>query len=188
MGGLVALLVVLVLIVLILASCIKIVPQAQAYVVERLGAYQQTWSVGLHIKVPFIDKVAKRVVLFFLIMSWWYLLLIWLGLWLFIRWNKKRMAKYHEERARGNIPYMSPSRSYQAVRPVPSPHDQMAENAQNAQNVQNVQKGYPDALRPEESIQKEGESDTKTPETAADSEASADDTESTNESEKSEET
>ena len=63
MGGLVALLVVLVLIVLILASCIKIVPQAQAYVVERLGAYQQTWSVGLHIKVPFLDKVAKRVVL-----------------------------------------------------------------------------------------------------------------------------
>ena len=63
MGGLIALLVVLVLVVLILASCIKIVPQAQAYVVERLGAYQQTWSVGLHIKVPFIDKVAKRVVL-----------------------------------------------------------------------------------------------------------------------------
>ena len=63
MGGLVALLVVLILIVLILASCIKIVPQAHAYVVERLGAYQQTWSVGLHIKVPFIDTVAKRVVL-----------------------------------------------------------------------------------------------------------------------------
>ena len=55
---------VLVLVILIiLASCIKIVPQANAYVVERLGAYQQTWSVGLHIKVPFIDKVAKRVVL-----------------------------------------------------------------------------------------------------------------------------
>lgn len=48
---------------MILLSCIKIVPQANAYVVERLGAYQQTWSVGLHIKVPFIDKVAKRVVL-----------------------------------------------------------------------------------------------------------------------------
>ena len=63
MGGLVALIVVLILIVLILASCIKIVPQAQAFVVERLGAYQQTWSVGLHIKVPFIDKVAKRVIL-----------------------------------------------------------------------------------------------------------------------------
>lgn len=63
MGGLFALVVVLVLIVVILLSCIKIVPQAHAYVVERLGAYQQTWSVGLHVKVPFIDKVAKRVIL-----------------------------------------------------------------------------------------------------------------------------
>ncbi|MDE6387355.1 MAG: SPFH/Band 7/PHB domain protein [Lachnospiraceae bacterium] len=63
MGGIIALVVVLILVVLILLSCIKIVPQAHAYVVERLGAYQQTWSVGLHIKVPFIDKVAKRVVL-----------------------------------------------------------------------------------------------------------------------------
>lgn len=63
MGGIIALVVVLILVVLILISCIKIVPQAHAYVVERLGAYQQTWSVGLHIKVPFIDKVAKRVVL-----------------------------------------------------------------------------------------------------------------------------
>ena len=63
MGGLFALVVVLILIVVILLSCIKIVPQAHAYVVERLGAYQQTWSVGLHLKVPFIDKVAKRVVL-----------------------------------------------------------------------------------------------------------------------------
>ena len=41
----------------------KIVPQANAYVVERLGAYQQTWSVGLHLKMPFIDKVAKKVLL-----------------------------------------------------------------------------------------------------------------------------
>ncbi|MDE6845004.1 MAG: SPFH/Band 7/PHB domain protein [Lachnospiraceae bacterium] len=63
MGGVIALIVVLILLVMIVLSCIKIVPQAQAYVVERLGAYQQTWSVGLHIKVPFIDKVAKRVVL-----------------------------------------------------------------------------------------------------------------------------
>ena len=63
MGGIIALIVVLILLVLIVLSCIKIVPQAHAYVVERLGAYQQTWSVGLHIKVPFIDKVAKRVVL-----------------------------------------------------------------------------------------------------------------------------
>ena len=50
-------------ILLILSSCIKIVPQAQAYVVERLGAYQGTWSVGIHFKVPFIDKVAKKVLL-----------------------------------------------------------------------------------------------------------------------------
>ena len=63
MGGLIALVVVLILVVMILLSCIKIVPQAHAYVVERLGAYQQTWSVGLHIKVPFIDTVAKRVIL-----------------------------------------------------------------------------------------------------------------------------
>ena len=63
MGAIVFLVVILILLVVILMSCIKIVPQAHAYVVERLGAYQQTWSVGLHIKVPFIDKVAKRVIL-----------------------------------------------------------------------------------------------------------------------------
>ena len=65
MGGVFALFVALILIVaiLLLLSCIKIVPQAHAYVLERLGAYQQTWSVGLHIKMPFIDKVAKRVIL-----------------------------------------------------------------------------------------------------------------------------
>ena len=47
----------------IAASCIRIVPQANAYVVERLGAYQGTWAVGIHFKVPFIDKVAKKVIL-----------------------------------------------------------------------------------------------------------------------------
>ncbi len=61
MGGVIAFVVLLILALIILMSCIKIVPQAHAYVVERLGAYQQTWSVGLHIKVPFIDTVAKRV-------------------------------------------------------------------------------------------------------------------------------
>ena len=61
-GGYVAIAFVIV-ILLILSSCIKIVPQAQAYVVERLGAYQGTWSVGIHFKVPFIDKVAKKVLL-----------------------------------------------------------------------------------------------------------------------------
>ena len=55
--------VVLVLILIIAASCIKIVPQAQAYVVERLGAYQGTWSVGVKFLVPFIDRVARRVTL-----------------------------------------------------------------------------------------------------------------------------
>ncbi|MBO5167120.1 MAG: SPFH/Band 7/PHB domain protein [Lachnospiraceae bacterium] len=52
---------IIVLLILILVSCIKIVPQAQAYIVERLGAYQGTWSVGLHVKLPFLDKVARRV-------------------------------------------------------------------------------------------------------------------------------
>jgi len=62
LGGII-LLIILVLLIMLIASCIKIVPQAQAYVVERLGAYQDTWSVGLHFKVPIIDKVAKRVLL-----------------------------------------------------------------------------------------------------------------------------
>ncbi len=52
-----------VIILLIVISCIKIVPQAHAFVIERLGAYQSTWSVGLHFKVPFLDQVAKRVLL-----------------------------------------------------------------------------------------------------------------------------
>ena len=50
-----------VVLLLILASCVKIVPQAQAYVLERLGGYRSTWNVGIHFKVPFIDRVAKRV-------------------------------------------------------------------------------------------------------------------------------
>ena len=54
-------LVLFVVILILLASCIKIVPQAYAYVVERLGAYQGTWSVGLHIKLPLLDKVAKKI-------------------------------------------------------------------------------------------------------------------------------
>lgn len=57
------LVVVLALIVLILATCIKIVPQANAFVIERLGAYQQTWSVGMHFKMPIFDRVAKKVTL-----------------------------------------------------------------------------------------------------------------------------
>ncbi|MCR5595331.1 MAG: SPFH/Band 7/PHB domain protein [Lachnospiraceae bacterium] len=53
----------LVIIVVVLVTCIKIVPQANAFVIERLGAYQQTWSVGLHLKMPIFDRVAKRVTL-----------------------------------------------------------------------------------------------------------------------------
>ena len=53
----------LVIALLILVSCIKIVPQAQAYVVERLGAYQGTWHVGVKFLIPFIDRVARRVTL-----------------------------------------------------------------------------------------------------------------------------
>ncbi|MBQ9562848.1 MAG: paraslipin [Lachnospiraceae bacterium] len=50
-----------VIVLLILVSCIKIVPQAQAFVIERLGAYVGTWGVGLHLLTPFISRVARRV-------------------------------------------------------------------------------------------------------------------------------
>ena len=57
-------LIVLLLIVLILLlSCVKIVPQATALVVERLGGFRATWSVGLHVNAPFIDRVAKKGIL-----------------------------------------------------------------------------------------------------------------------------
>lgn len=53
--------VLLVVIVVLVSSCVKIVPQASAYVVERLGAYQDTWFVGLKFKMPIIDKIAKKI-------------------------------------------------------------------------------------------------------------------------------
>ena len=59
--GQILLVILIILILLVLASCVKIVPQAQAFIVERLGGYQGTWDVGMHFKVPFIDRVAKRV-------------------------------------------------------------------------------------------------------------------------------
>lgn len=58
-----ALIVMIVLALLVLASCIKIVPQAHAYIVERLGGYLATWSVGVHIRMPFVDRIAKRITL-----------------------------------------------------------------------------------------------------------------------------
>ena len=63
-GGVVMALIVLIIVILaILVSCIKIVPQANAAVVERLGAYLTTWPVGIHLKAPFIDRVARKVTL-----------------------------------------------------------------------------------------------------------------------------
>ena len=59
--GFYSMMAIFVIVLLLLISCIKIVPQAQAVVVERLGGYLATWSVGIHFKVPFIDRVAKRV-------------------------------------------------------------------------------------------------------------------------------
>ena len=61
MAGIIIFIVLVVLALWILASCIRIVPQAYAIVVERLGAYKETWSTGIHFKVPFIERVARRV-------------------------------------------------------------------------------------------------------------------------------
>ena len=63
MGVLIGFILLAIVALVVLTSCIKIVPQAQAMVVERLGAYLGTWSVGLHVKAPFIDRIAKRVIL-----------------------------------------------------------------------------------------------------------------------------
>ena len=61
MTGLIILVIIIVIALLFLTSCIKIVPQAKALVIERLGAYQATWSVGLHFKLPIIERAARRV-------------------------------------------------------------------------------------------------------------------------------
>ena len=60
MFGLILLGIFVLIALLVLVSCIKIVPQATAMVVERLGGYRATWSVGLHVKAPFIDRIAKK--------------------------------------------------------------------------------------------------------------------------------
>jgi regulator of protease activity HflC (stomatin/prohibitin superfamily) len=59
--GLVFLIVIIIIAVWVLASCIRIVPQAYAVILERLGAYQATWSTGIHFKIPFIERVARKV-------------------------------------------------------------------------------------------------------------------------------
>ena len=61
MAGLIVVIVLVVLLLILAASCIKIVPQAHAMIIERLGMYLATWGTGLHIKIPFIDRVARKV-------------------------------------------------------------------------------------------------------------------------------
>lgn len=61
MGIIIAVIVFIIVVLCILASCVKIVPQAKAMVLERLGAYRDTWNTGLHFKIPFIERIAKRV-------------------------------------------------------------------------------------------------------------------------------
>lgn len=55
------LLILAIIIILIIIKNFQIVPQSHAYVIERLGAYKTTWSTGLHLKIPFIERIAKRV-------------------------------------------------------------------------------------------------------------------------------
>lgn len=61
MGAFIIVIVLVLLLVWLLVSNIRIVPQAKAYVVERLGAYHATWQVGLHFKIPLIDKISRKV-------------------------------------------------------------------------------------------------------------------------------
>ena len=53
--------VIILLALMVAASCVRIVPQAHAMIIERLGMYKETWSTGLHFKLPFFDRIAKRV-------------------------------------------------------------------------------------------------------------------------------
>ena len=55
------LIILLLIAIVIFIRCIRIVPQAKAYVIERLGAYKTTWDVGFKVKAPFIERVAKVV-------------------------------------------------------------------------------------------------------------------------------
>ena len=52
---------IVILALVVVVANIKIVPQAHAYVIERLGAYHATWQTGLHLKVPFVDRISKKV-------------------------------------------------------------------------------------------------------------------------------
>ena len=60
MLGLIILGIILLILLIVIVSNVKVVPQAHAYVIERLGTYHVTWSTGLHVKIPFIDKISKK--------------------------------------------------------------------------------------------------------------------------------
>ena len=60
-GQVTAIIITVIIILIVFASCIKVVPQAHAVILERLGGYKATWGVGLHLKMPFIDKAVKRM-------------------------------------------------------------------------------------------------------------------------------
>ena len=57
------LIILLIIIIVFVIACVKVVPQAEAYVVERIGSYYETWHNGLHVKLPFIDRISNRVTL-----------------------------------------------------------------------------------------------------------------------------
>ena len=61
MGGLIAVLVIIVILFFLVISNISVVQQSRAYVIERLGAFHSVWGVGMHFKVPFLDRIARKV-------------------------------------------------------------------------------------------------------------------------------
>ena len=61
LGTLVLVVVLIVFILAVIVANIKIVPQAHSFVVERLGAFHASWGTGLHVKIPFLDRIAKKV-------------------------------------------------------------------------------------------------------------------------------
>ena len=59
--GTIAIIVLVIIILVVIVSCINVVQQSKAYVVERLGAFHSVWGVGLHFKLPFIERVVKKI-------------------------------------------------------------------------------------------------------------------------------
>ena len=59
--AMISLIVLVIFLLLVIVANIKVVPQAHAYVLERLGAYHSTWSTGLHVKIPFMDRIARKI-------------------------------------------------------------------------------------------------------------------------------